>query len=133
MVRRPPRSTRTDTLFPYTTLFRSIGEAARREAAALGRFSVVMTTPGLIGMVRRYAAALGVADRLASTPGTSGQPASMMSAPERLIPALAALTSQAIRVDGDYPVVRSDRRLRGEESVIQGSTREASSTFTQNI
>src|SRR3546814_16423954 len=24
MVRRPPRSTRTDTLFPYTTLFRSI-------------------------------------------------------------------------------------------------------------
>src|SRR3546814_2830842 len=26
MIRRPPRSTRTDTLFPYTTLFRSIGE-----------------------------------------------------------------------------------------------------------
>src|SRR3546814_10055133 len=26
MIRRPPRSTRTDTLFPYTTLFRSIAE-----------------------------------------------------------------------------------------------------------
>src|SRR3546814_15089201 len=26
MIRRPPRSTRTDTLFPYTTLFRSDGE-----------------------------------------------------------------------------------------------------------
>src|SRR3546814_1138802 len=26
MIRRPPRSTRTDTLFPYTTLFRSVGE-----------------------------------------------------------------------------------------------------------
>src|SRR3546814_12318026 len=26
MIRRPPRSTRTDTLFPYTTLFRSWGE-----------------------------------------------------------------------------------------------------------
>src|SRR3546814_8359251 len=25
MIRRPPRSTRTDTLFPYTTLFRSNG------------------------------------------------------------------------------------------------------------
>src|SRR3546814_5936922 len=25
LIRRPPRSTRTDTLFPYTTLFRSIG------------------------------------------------------------------------------------------------------------
>src|SRR3546814_17023241 len=27
MIRRPPRSTRTDTLFPYTTLFRSPGDA----------------------------------------------------------------------------------------------------------
>src|SRR3546814_3898756 len=26
MIRRPPRSTRTDTLFPYTTLFRSVPE-----------------------------------------------------------------------------------------------------------
>src|SRR3546814_1903538 len=26
MIRRPPRSTRTDTLFPYTTLFRSLHE-----------------------------------------------------------------------------------------------------------
>src|SRR3546814_18231468 len=29
MIRRPPRSTRTDTLFPYTTLFRSLRAAAR--------------------------------------------------------------------------------------------------------
>src|SRR3546814_7739891 len=29
MLRRPPRSTRTDTLFPYTTLFRSVAELAR--------------------------------------------------------------------------------------------------------
>src|SRR3546814_6513218 len=28
MIRRPPRSTRTDTLFPYTTLFRSAASAA---------------------------------------------------------------------------------------------------------
>src|SRR3546814_8586352 len=32
MIRRPPRSTRTDTLFPYTTLFRS--EDVRRRCAA---------------------------------------------------------------------------------------------------
>src|SRR3546814_15819852 len=32
MIRRPPRSTRTDTLFPYTTLFRS-GDAADRRGA----------------------------------------------------------------------------------------------------
>src|SRR3546814_6392647 len=29
MIRRPPRSTRTDTLFPYTTLFRSAGKRIR--------------------------------------------------------------------------------------------------------
>src|SRR3546814_7842493 len=31
MIRRPPRSTRTDTLFPYTTLFRSTDHDGRRE------------------------------------------------------------------------------------------------------
>src|SRR3546814_20430756 len=36
MIRRPPRSTRTDTLFPYTTLFRSadVDDAADRLADA---------------------------------------------------------------------------------------------------
>src|SRR3546814_9759292 len=34
MIRRPPRSTRTDTLFPYTTLFRSGGAGQCRRARA---------------------------------------------------------------------------------------------------
>src|SRR3546814_6317062 len=34
MVRRPPRSTRTDTLFPYTTLFRSSRARVPRAAQA---------------------------------------------------------------------------------------------------
>src|SRR3546814_13106102 len=33
MIRRPPRSTRTDTLFPYTTLFRSISAGAGSASA----------------------------------------------------------------------------------------------------
>src|SRR3546814_4520812 len=38
MIRRPPRSTRTDTLFPYTTLFRSklLPRGADRRRLALG-------------------------------------------------------------------------------------------------
>src|SRR3546814_18157171 len=32
MMRRPPRSTRTDTRFPYTTLFRSLHECVAAEA-----------------------------------------------------------------------------------------------------
>src|SRR3546814_17924228 len=34
MIRRPPRSTRTDTLFPYTTRFRSLNGARRQSGAA---------------------------------------------------------------------------------------------------
>src|SRR3546814_16476594 len=33
MIRRPPRSTRTDTLFPYTTLFRSLRSSDLHPAA----------------------------------------------------------------------------------------------------
>src|SRR3546814_10973110 len=36
MIRRPPRSTRTDTLFPYTTLFRSARADAARRRHRLG-------------------------------------------------------------------------------------------------
>src|SRR3546814_10054775 len=35
MIRRPPRSTRTDTLFPYTTLFRSYTEMLKKTYTAL--------------------------------------------------------------------------------------------------
>src|SRR3546814_18282304 len=36
MIRRPPRSTRTDTLFPYTTLFRSSWTIDFRKASIAG-------------------------------------------------------------------------------------------------
>src|SRR3546814_4294783 len=42
MIRRPPRSTRTYTLFPYTTLFRSAGGGrAARTGIELGRLGAV--------------------------------------------------------------------------------------------
>src|SRR3546814_6360048 len=37
MIRRPPRSTRTDTLFPYTTLFRSVGVVDAHQGAVARR------------------------------------------------------------------------------------------------
>src|SRR3546814_15425472 len=52
MLRRPPRSTRTDTLFPYPTLFRSHGGllANFREQLGTGVFSdVVRDGKGAIG------------------------------------------------------------------------------------
>src|SRR3546814_5220622 len=39
MIRRPPRSTRTDPLFPYTTLFRSLGK--RKRGTAVMRTNLV--------------------------------------------------------------------------------------------
>src|SRR3546814_20385390 len=38
MIRRPPRSTRTDTLFPYTTLFRSLFYREIYSDVAFGRW-----------------------------------------------------------------------------------------------
>src|SRR3546814_5177160 len=66
MIRRPPRSTRTDTLFPYTTLFRShlccgsagtynilqpeiAGQLGDRKAANLARLDADVIATGNIG------------------------------------------------------------------------------------
>src|SRR3546814_7343205 len=53
MIRRPPRSTRTDTLFPYTTLFRSVFEDLIRVAEVEGEpVAFMMTLPDLNEMTR---------------------------------------------------------------------------------
>src|SRR3546814_18080607 len=49
MIRRPPRSTRTDTLFPYTTLFRS--EAADEIELALDLRKALEQTLGVIKVI----------------------------------------------------------------------------------
>src|SRR3546814_12637009 len=61
MIRRPPRSTRTDTLFPYTTLFRSHGAAAQRRLLAADRHGdgagpagAGVAVPGRAGATSRY-------------------------------------------------------------------------------
>src|SRR3546814_15883235 len=49
MIRRPPRSTRTDTLFPYTTLFRSSVTEYVVSGAADGDRAIVIEHPRLSG------------------------------------------------------------------------------------
>src|SRR3546814_8978598 len=60
MIRRPPRSTRTDTLFPYTTLFRSSGQ--RRPPRLSG--AVVGGEGSAFFADRQHCAAEGVVDDL---------------------------------------------------------------------
>src|SRR3546814_9953063 len=56
MIRRPPRSTRTDTLFPYTTLFRSpLASLARLE----GQEGLVLEAVEHVDRARRLRGALG--------------------------------------------------------------------------
>src|SRR3546814_13111937 len=59
MIRRPPRSTRTDTLFPYTTLFRS--RLAARIAASFPRCPAILYGRYFCGRQRRIAEASGPA------------------------------------------------------------------------
>src|SRR3546814_16245671 len=66
MIRRPPRSTRTDTLFPYTTLFRSRrltsdlkGTGAmdgnmKMQRSSYGRFGAMIVTSTIVMFVLMY-------------------------------------------------------------------------------
>src|SRR3546814_14214237 len=53
MIRRPPRSTRTDTLFPYTTLFRSKAEQQELRRRQRRDPAVQHETIDIAGAVRR--------------------------------------------------------------------------------
>src|SRR3546814_19178105 len=64
MIRRPPRSTRTDTLFPYTTLFRSKvhnGGSVTEQIFVAGGFAEV--TPSRCTVLAEEALPVGEIDR----------------------------------------------------------------------
>src|SRR3546814_2034707 len=70
MIRRPPRSTRTDTLFPYTTLFRSYcaGGCTRDGGVsqALGRSGSVFRAAAISDASGRQLSGSGAMDAVAS-------------------------------------------------------------------
>src|SRR3546814_6824902 len=86
MIRRPPRSTRTDTLFPYTTLFRS---SVLSKKIAAGSTHVVIDIPvGPTAKVRSKESARHLAERM------------------RAVAARAALEARCLLTDGTQPVGR---------------------------
>src|SRR3546814_15299456 len=56
MIRRPPRSTRTDTLFPYTTLFRSTSDAWAQGFARLRKYGLSFDLQAYAGQFAHLAA-----------------------------------------------------------------------------
>src|SRR3546814_12371465 len=116
MIRRPPRSTRTDTLFPYTTLFRS-GEAVRP----------VDRQSGIVGDVTRYAAcrpSIAKLERAGRDRGSAGM-------------VVVACQSQRARARlGESPRARyqrSEERRVGKECVSTCRSRWSPSHSKKNI
>src|SRR3546814_6846771 len=61
MIRRPPRSTRTDTLFPYTTLFRSPLSLSLRDKRTVSGRAAAEARQSAAGRQRKYRIAKGSA------------------------------------------------------------------------
>src|SRR3546814_14340866 len=66
MIRRPPRSTRTDTLFPYTTLFRSAEDLLHAAAGVRGCIARPMSNV-VLNAYADFAYNVGVAKFCGST------------------------------------------------------------------
>src|SRR3546814_19885426 len=113
MIRRPPRSTRTDTLFPYTTLFRSVqGDRERVERAreedepVLGGELLELVGGGLEGRAgdggdrRRHVLgpALGRVEASADR-GAADRQLAQLTAQRALDPPAAAVDLRGLAVD----------------------------------
>src|SRR3546814_14146777 len=94
MIRRPPRSTRTDTLFPYTTLFRSLGVD---EGADVELYRAPVETRAVLDANRIDIAAIVARDRSRGGKPRRGQ---------RLFPRQRARDLLVDAVDADIQPVR---------------------------
>src|SRR3546814_13715011 len=93
MIRRPPRSTRTDTLFPYTPLFRSL--ARRRHQLA-----VEFISPAVEAAIQQRRLTLDFLERIV--------------APEQLV---AAVRTDVVERAQHIVLARSEERRAGKECV----------------
>src|SRR3546814_20054825 len=114
MVRRPPRSTRTDTLFPYTTLFRSLAlapaTALRRQPSVRAPGSQRATAqPPKPAQVRRAPCTPGVARRRDPSWSRAGVDTSLSAPTETGLASLRAPAFTPTLAEN----VRASRMVRG--------------------
>src|SRR3546814_20459349 len=133
MIRRPPRSTRTDTLFPYTTLFRSgegFGNADDARGSAVGAARTGDARPADRG------AGFGVrgpACRAGQYPGAghgrTSQALRLMQQGRRLAPAALSfvaqsLTARGLEVDARLQLGQVDVHVLDLEAAVLAAQRE---------
>src|SRR3546814_19744229 len=118
MIRRPPRSTRTDTLLPYTTLFRSIHSIRQCHRCRVERLLAIATGAGQFQVQRigeQFAPIVQYPRRRVVT--TTGE----MVPDQTLAPGNdyqpAAIIVQPGRLDTHQIAARSEERRVGKECV----------------
>src|SRR3546814_10727390 len=98
MIRRPPRSTRTDTLFPYTTLFRSAGELAAEAAPARFGYLAARIPWGRAGSRSEHRRGLAAHDdHVGGTPCRSEEHTSELQSLMRISYAVSCLNNKTGR------------------------------------
>src|SRR3546814_15823838 len=128
MIRRPPRSTRTDTLFPYTTLFRSFTfrHPDRRKSSRLlaPELRAVIVQPAAVRIDLRLE---GVRDLAPITAFPEIIPDRIMRASHQLPPSLIQPVLSVLLLLGGarLSLARSEERRLGTEVVRTCSSRRA--------
>src|SRR3546814_17396901 len=113
MIRRPPRSTRTDTLLPYTTLFRStIIASLTLDGDVRARFGI---DPSLARLVRR-------GDTIRASP-TSGSPAIATSiiAVDPVVDPVTRLASVFARISASAEIAPGEP-LKGDITISSNNS-----------
>src|SRR3546814_7923403 len=112
MIRRPPRSTRTDTLFPYTTLFRSLLTAERTALNFLQFLSGIATTAA--AFVDRIA---GTGTTMVDTRKTrSEEHTSELQSLMRISYAVFCLKKKKITTTNTYLLIHAQQRNKNKHT-----------------
>src|SRR3546814_1534911 len=111
MIRRPPRSTRTDTLFPYTTLFRSQGHPVRTTVSEMGPLLLAR----LMNLNETQEGVLNIAFRVADEDGL------LLLDLEDLQALLVHCAENAADLTARYGNVRSEEHTSELQSLMRNS------------
>src|SRR3546814_3227849 len=124
MIRRPPRSTRTDTLFPYTTLFRSYACQKQAVEDQKTQHAIFQQDEQIIGVNGLDALRIGKTERDAAPPNAIAKRVLHDEAEPLLILLDARLRAVTRRSAApDHAIETLDEEGRYDESGDRKSTR----------